>query len=125
MKDLRKWYREIVTKLDQISDNILVDMTTTFNEVHYFASLADRLLIEQENQLKKAKSHQDMNIIEERINQIIFEIELLQSLSFHLNCDSVKLIGKLQINFNNNDIKLNDPLIPTSSYRFLISRIDV
>ncbi|CAF3610369.1 unnamed protein product [Adineta steineri] len=124
MKDLRKWYREIVTKLDQISDNILVDMTTTFNEVHYFASLADRLLIEQENQLKKARSHQDMNIIEERINQIIFEIELLQSLSFHLNCDSVKLIGKLQINFNNNDIKLNDPLIPVSSYRFLISRND-
>lgn len=78
VKDLHKWYENIVKKLNQMSDKILLDMCTTFNDVHYFASFATALLIEQENQLKNATSNEEMNIIEDRINQIITEIQFLQ-----------------------------------------------
>jgi hypothetical protein len=78
VKDLHTWYKNIVKKLNEKADKILLDISTTFDDVHYFASFTNALLIEQENQLRKATTHEEMNIIEERINQIISEVQLLQ-----------------------------------------------
>jgi hypothetical protein len=77
-EDLYKWKRKIILKFDDIYDNILDDMSQTFDDVHYFASFTNAILIEQEEQLEKATSNEEINIIEERINQIIAEVELLQ-----------------------------------------------
>ncbi|CAF1620169.1 unnamed protein product [Rotaria magnacalcarata] len=152
IEDLHTWHKNIVSQLDQMYDNILLDMKNTYEDVQYFASFTSKLLLEQENLLEKATSNGEIDIIQERINEILTEIKFLQSLSFHLNCDSVKLHGKLQLNFNKIQIKSNHSLMaalpyfynasqtiihsskrPTwnkqsillsTTYRFLISRID-
>ncbi|CAF3897005.1 unnamed protein product [Rotaria sordida] len=153
IEELNTWHTNIIKQLNEMHDNIFFDMKRTFDDVHYFASFTNELLIEQENQLKKAKSHEEIDIIQERINQLVSEVQFLQLLSFHLNYDSVKFNGKLRINYNNNEIKSNSSLITTTfpclyntsqtifdssefstnnkqsilsytKYRFLISRID-
>ncbi|CAF0885868.1 unnamed protein product [Rotaria sp. Silwood1] len=152
IEDLNRWHTNTVAQLNEMHDNILFDMKRTLDDVHHFASFTNELLIEQENQLKKAKSNEEIDIIQERINQIISEVQFLQLLSFRLNYDSVKFNGKLSINYNNNEIKSNTSLMPTfpcfsttsqkisdsfelstnnkqsillhTKYRFLISRID-
>ncbi|CAF4488524.1 unnamed protein product [Rotaria sp. Silwood2] len=76
-----------------------------YDDVHYFASFTNALLIEQENQLEKEKLNEEIDIIQERIEQTLSEVQLLQSFSFHLNSNSVKLNGEFTINSNNNKIK--------------------
>ncbi|CAM2712519.1 unnamed protein product [Rotaria socialis] len=152
IEDLHTWHKNIVSQLDQMYDNILLDMKNTYEDVQYFASFTSKLLLEQENLLQQATSNDEINTIQERINEILTEITFLQSLSFHFNCDSVKLHGKLQLNLNKIPIKSNHSLMATlpcidnasqtiihssklptrnkqsillsTTYRFLISRID-
>jgi len=78
IEDLYKWRRKILSKFDDMYDNILDDMSQTFDDVHYFVSFTNALLIEQETQLEKATSNEEIDIIEERINQIITEVQFLQ-----------------------------------------------
>ncbi|UJR10204.1 hypothetical protein I4U23_014419 [Adineta vaga] len=119
-------------------------MSTTFDNVHYFASFTKTLLIEYENQLSRATTNEQIDMIEERINHILAEVQHLQLLSFQLNCQSVQLIGKLQIKYNNIELQLMDSswilslyrtisdysiknkqmILSNNNYRFLISRHD-
>jgi len=78
IEDLHKWNKKMIKQVDEMYNNILVDMNKTFDDVHYFASLTNALLIEQENQLEKATSNEEIDMIQERINQILTEVQLLQ-----------------------------------------------
>ncbi len=78
IEDLNKWKTKIISQLDQMYDNILIDMNQTFDDVHYFATFTNALLIEQEHQLEKARSNEEIDLIQERINQNITEVQLLQ-----------------------------------------------
>lgn len=57
-----------------------------------------------------------------KTNLIVFFCFL--ALSFHLNCESVQLPNKLQLNYNNNDIKSLSLTPINNNYRFLISKSD-
>ncbi|CAF2919867.1 unnamed protein product [Rotaria sp. Silwood2] len=152
IENLNRWRTNMTTQLNEMHDNTLLDMKRTLDDVHHFASFTNALLIEQESQLKKARSNEEIDIIQERINQILAEVQFLQLLSFHLNYDAVKFNGKLPISYNNNELKSNSSLITTfpclpntsqtisdsselstnnkqsillyAKYRFLISRTD-
>lgn len=78
IEDLNQWKTKINLQLNQMYENILIDMSKTLDDVHYFASFTNELLIEHENQLEKATSNEEINRLEERINQIIIEVQLLQ-----------------------------------------------
>ncbi|CAF5225409.1 unnamed protein product [Rotaria magnacalcarata] len=78
IEDLHTWHKNIVSQLDQMYDNILLDMKNTYEDVQYFASFTSKLLLEQENLLEKATSNGEIDIIQERINEILTEIKFLQ-----------------------------------------------
>jgi hypothetical protein len=78
-KDLHQWNIKITSQVDQIYENILMDMSQASNDVHYFSSLTNGLLIEQENQLQQATTNEEMDLIQNRIDQIIAEVGFLQS----------------------------------------------
>jgi hypothetical protein len=78
IKNLHQWSTKIVSQVDEMCDNILTDMNTAFEDVHYFASFTNALLIEHENQLEKATSNEEIDILQDRINQILAEVQLLQ-----------------------------------------------
>lgn len=80
--DLHEWKTKLNLKVDEMYENILIDMSQTLDDVHYFASFTNALLIEYENQLEKTTSNEEINLLEERINQITTEIELLQCKKF-------------------------------------------
>ncbi len=77
IEDLHQWNIKITSKIDEMYENILIDMNQTFNDVHYFISLTNAYLVEQENQLEKAINNEEINLIQERIDQIIVEIRFL------------------------------------------------
>ncbi|CAF4847926.1 unnamed protein product, partial [Rotaria socialis] len=77
IEDLHTWDKNIVSQLDQIYDNILLDMKNTYEDVQYFASFTSKLLLEQENLLQQATSNDEINTIQERINEILTEITFL------------------------------------------------
>jgi hypothetical protein len=78
IKNLRQWYINIVSQVNEMYENILTDIDTTYEDVHYFASFTNALLIEHENQLEKATTNEEIDILQDRIDQIITEVQLLQ-----------------------------------------------
>ena len=78
IEDLHRWNMKIISQIDRMYTNLLNDMSQAYNDVHYFSSLAYGLLIEQENLLRQAKTHEEIDQIEERIEQIIAEVQFLE-----------------------------------------------
>jgi hypothetical protein len=78
IEDLNQWNKKLVGQLDEMYEKLLLDMNQTYDDVHYFASFTNAILIEQENQLEKATSNEEIDMIQERFNQILSEVQLLQ-----------------------------------------------
>jgi hypothetical protein len=78
IKDLNQWNIKITSQIDQMYENILGNMSQAYDDVHYFSSLANGLLVEYENQLKQATTNEEMDLIQQRIEQIIAEVRFLQ-----------------------------------------------
>jgi hypothetical protein len=78
IKDLHQWNMKILSQIDLMYENVLNDMSQAYDDVHYFSSLADGLLIDQENLLRQATTNEEIDRIEERIEQVIAEVRFLQ-----------------------------------------------
>jgi len=79
VEDLTRWKNEADIQIEQMFESTRNEITKTMNDIQDFCLLADALLIEQENQLEQAKDNEQIDLIEKQIEQILPEIEFLQS----------------------------------------------
>ena len=89
--DLQRWSKKILGQVDRMCDDVVQDMDQTLSQVNGFISLMKNLLIEQDKQLTRATSNEEMDCIEGRIELILIEIELLKC-----RCSSASIVRILR-----------------------------
>ena len=75
---LDQWRKTTIDDLEQSCDELLDDLDETMKFVKIFIQLIRTVLLEQETQLNTATTDRQIDLIEQRIEQILREIQCLE-----------------------------------------------